>query len=225
MSSKILVSLLKLNICLQRLSHDESTTASPHNLLTFKAIPYDGALAFERTFIIHAAHADSPKPQSPTRSTYTPSEHFPTPAPAPAPTPAPATAIASEPPPKRHLNSETTENEPVKRQKKLDMWFKPGTIDDVNAYHRRTDEEWYDKVDEVRRREERHRIDEENRKRGLAADRKRNQRARQVAEDIHTGRRDSMGKLIKKPKVRFLFFKGHTENSHNAMISAISTRF
>jgi hypothetical protein len=108
----------------------------PHGQLTFKTIPYDGALVFEWTFIIHADSATpAPSPSSPQ----------------PQPTP----------PLKQRLDSNPTRNAPVKRQKKLDTWFKPGTIGDVEAYRQRTNKEWLDKIDDVRRQEEQHRIDEE----------------------------------------------------------------
>ena len=92
---------------------------------------------------------------------------------------------------------------PIKQQKKLNNWFKPGTDDDVWAYHYRTQLEWEERQEETKQDAEEHRQAAKRHSTKLATKRKRRQRAKLVDEDIKLGRRDSTGKLI-KAKVNIL---------------------
>ncbi len=83
-------------------------------------------------------------------------------------------------------------------RKKLDAWFKPGTVEDVFAYHKRTDDEWKMRRSEIEEQEKQHQARVKDHQTKLAAERKRRQRAKDVAEDILAGRRDESGKIIPK---------------------------
>jgi hypothetical protein len=93
-----------------------------------------------------------------------------------------------------------------KRQKKLDTWFTPGTINDVVAYRQRTHLEWSEKDDDIQHQEKRNREENQRHKRENATERKRKQRAKEVVEDIQAGRRNNLGQMIKTkpPKVCFV---------------------
>ena len=93
-----------------------------------------------------------------------------------------------------------------KRQKTLDTWFKPGTRDSLLAYHQRTDDEWASKREEIEQIEKQVSDTAKKLKTSLAADCKRKQRARQVIDDIKSGKRDEEGNIIKLKvaKVRLL---------------------
>ena len=106
---------------------------------------------------------------------------------------------------KRPLDNQTPPTRVSKQQKRLDAWFRPGTVDDVVAYRQRTHLEWSEKVEDIRHQEEKKREEDQIRKRANAAERKRKQRAKEVLDDIQVGRRDSAGLIIKTkpPKVYF----------------------
>ncbi len=85
----------------------------------------------------------------------------------------------------------------TKRQKKLENWFRPATEQDTVDYYNRMDEEWKQNRVVVEGLEKKQINDAKIRKAALATDRKRNQRARQVVEDIKTGKRDKDGNIVK----------------------------
>jgi len=170
----------------------------PPAIHTFKAISLDGDIVLEKAsipilsthgsdFLVLITSSEPPSSAQPDSLTRAPNELPPTP---PAPKKRP------------HENSNP---DVVKRQKKLDNWFKQGSRDDIIAYHQRMDLEWSENLEEIRIEDgKRHSHQKE-----LAAERKRRQRDRETEADIKSGKRDTEGKIIKKKlqKVYYLFLQ------------------
>ena len=153
-------------------------------LLTFKAVPLDGGFAFERTIL-----AKTP--------TLTPTDSYNSP-------PLQPTSSLK----KRLLDNQMPPACMPKRQKKLDAWFRPGTVHNVITYHQCTHLEWSKKVEDIWQQEERKQEKDQICKGTNAAERKRKQHAKEVLDDIQVGWQDSAGLIIKtKPsKVYFHCF-------------------
>jgi len=187
-------------------------------------VPLDGGFAFERTVLAKTptpiptghssstAHVTSSNSSPHLRPTLAiASAHNPSISDFASPTP--CSGASNDSPPlqptsslkKRPLDNQTPPAHVAKQQKRLNAWFRPGTVDDVVAYRRRTHLEWSEKVEDIRHQEERKREEDQIRKRVNATERKRKQRAKKVLDDMQVGRRDSAGLIIKTkpPKVYF----------------------
>ncbi|KJA18869.1 hypothetical protein HYPSUDRAFT_56927 [Hypholoma sublateritium FD-334 SS-4] len=174
------------------------------HIVAFKSFSQDGGIFFERDLICNPVHIPNPSPPASVATATPPNRVEPD---------TPLIQLPVHLPSRKRSASNSVHDNTGqiagKKQKTLDTWFQPGMRDSLLAYHQRTDDEWASKREQIERIEKEVSEAAKKLKTSLAMDRKQKQRARQVVEDIKSGKQDQDGNIIKLKVAKLPLLKYH----------------